>query len=461
MKEDPASSLCPRCKMPLASADVDGLCARCLGSLNFDAFTTSHGTGNHPVSPPSSVEELAPFFPQFEIHSCLGQGGMGVVYKVRQKSLNRWVALKLLSPERAADPAFAQRFASEARTLAVLSHPHIVGIYDFGEAGGMFYLLMEYVEGGNLRQVLKSKRLTPAEALAIVIPVCDALQCAHELGIVHRDIKPENILIHRSGTVKIADFGIARMMDQESTAGETSGPVRSGTPAYTMATGTPDYAAPEQLASSLIDRRADIYSLGVVLYEMLTGERPGTGIVTAPSRRAKVDVQIDEIVLKSLAKEPERRFDSVVELRSRIQRAQSALARKRRWPRPALRWLSSTMIILAAALWLTARVGWPEGLSGMLRNFSNPSSVPPMDPDEGKSLSRRWEENFMALMEARKQAHMQTPKGGSVPEHLAVEVARLEARDQELRELILGPANPSNGNFPGMFKSPPQSPDDP
>ena len=291
--------------------------------------------------------------------------------------------------------------------------------------------------------------------------MCDALQCAHELGIVHRDIKPENILIHRSGTVKIADFGIARMMDQESTAGETSGPVRSGTPAYTMATGTPDYAAPEQLASSLIDRRADIYSLGVVLYEMLTGERPGTGIVTAPSRRAKVDVQIDEIVLKSLAKEPERRFDSVVELRSRIQRAQSALARKRRWPRPALRWLSSTMIILAAALWLTARVGWPEGLSGMLRNFSNPSSVPPMDPDEGKSLSRRWEENFMALMEARKQAHMQTPKGGSVPEHLAVEVARLEARDQELRELILGPANPSNGNFPGMFKSPPQSPDDP
>ncbi len=458
MKEAPAISLCPRCEMPLASADVDGLCARCLGSLNFDAFTTDHGTGNHQVSPPSSVEELAPFFPQFEIHSCLGQGGMGVVYKARQKSLDRWVALKLLSPERAADPAFAQRFVSEARTLAALSHPHIVGIHDFGEAGGMFYLLMEYVEGENLRQVLKSKRLTPAEALAIVAPVCDALQCAHELGIVHRDIKPENLLIHRSGTVKIADFGIARMMDQESIAGETSGLLRSGTQAFTMATGTPDYAAPEQLAMALIDRRADIYSLGVVLYEMLTGERPGTNSVTSPSRRAKVDPQIDEIVLKALAKEPERRFDSVVEFRSRIQRAQSALARKHRWPRPAFLWISATLVI--AALSLIAWAGW-EGLSGKHRNISTPSSVPFTDPDKGKSLAQRWEGNFNALMEARKQALMQTPNGGSVPEHLAAEVARLEARDQMLRELILSTDTPPNQIFPEMFESPPQTSDDP
>lgn len=459
MKEASASSVCPRCEMPLASADVDGLCARCLGSLNFDTLIADYNTANHPVSPPSSVEELAPFFPQFEIHSCLGQGGMGVVYKARQKSLNRWVALKLLSPERAADPAFAQRFVSEARTLAALSHPHIVGIHDFGEAGGMFYLLMEYVEGENLRQVLKSKRLTPAEALAIVIPVCDALQCAHELGIVHRDIKPENLLIHHSGTVKIADFGIARMMDQESIAGETSGALRSGTQAFTMATGTPDYAAPEQLAMALIDRRADIYSLGVVLYEMLTGERPGTGTVTAPSRRAKVDPQIDEIILKALAKEPERRFNSIVEFRSRIQRAQSALARKRRWPRPAILWISATAVI-AALLW-TAWVVWPEVLSGKHQNVSATPSVPPIDPDEGKPLSRRWEENFNALMEARKQALMQTPKDGSVPDRLAAEVSRLEARDQELRELILDTANPPNKNFPKMSESPPQTSDDP
>lgn len=442
MKNDSANSVCPRCEIPLASGDVDGLCARCLGALNFDAFTTDDGTGNDPASPPSSVEELAPFFPQFEIHSCLGQGGMGVVYKARQKSLNRWVALKLLSPERAADPAFALRFASEAQTLAALSHPHIVGIYDFGEAGGMFYLLMEYVEGENLRQVLKAKRLTPAEALAIIAPVCDALQCAHELGIVHRDIKPENLLIHRSGTVKIADFGIARIMDQESPPEETSGKPRPVTTAHTIAIGTPDYAAPEQLASVPIDHRADIYSLGVVLYEMLTGERPGTDTVLPPSRRIKVPPAIDEMVLKALAKEPERRFKSAGEFHSRIQQAQSALARPRRLPRPAILWFSATAIVAAVLWWLPAREGWKKSLSDLFQTSSNPSSVPPIDPDAGKPLPRRWEENFMALMEARKQALMQTPKDGSVPEHLAAEVARLEARDQELRQLILDTANP-------------------
>ncbi len=115
---------------------------------------------------------------------------MGVVYKARQKSLNRLVALKLLAPERAGDPAFALRFEKEAQTLAALSHPNIVAIHDFGEAGGFYYLLMEYVDGVNLRQLLATRRLAPKEALAIVPPVCEALQCAHDRGIVHRDIKP-------------------------------------------------------------------------------------------------------------------------------------------------------------------------------------------------------------------------------------------------------------------------------
>jgi hypothetical protein len=151
---------------------------------------------------------------------------------------------------------------------------------------------------------------------------------------------------------------------------------------------------------------------------------------------------IDEIVLKALAKEPERRFKSAGEFHSRIQQAQSALARPRRLPRPAILWFSATAIVAAVLWWLPAREGWQKSLSDLFQTFSNPSSVPPIDPDEGKPLPRRWEENFMALMEARKQALMQTPKGGSEPEHLAAEVARLEARDQELRQLILGTANP-------------------
>jgi hypothetical protein len=167
MSGSPAISSCPRCGALLATGTVDGLCARCLGALNFDASTTEDGTGALPASPPPTADELAPFFPQFEVHSCLGRGGMGAVYKARQESLDRWAALTLLAPERAADPAFAQRFASEARVLAALSHPHIVAIHDFGAAGGHFYLLMEYVDGESLRQLLKTKRLTPAEALAL------------------------------------------------------------------------------------------------------------------------------------------------------------------------------------------------------------------------------------------------------------------------------------------------------
>jgi serine/threonine protein kinase len=156
--------------------------------------------------------ELAPFFPQLEILECLGRGGMGVVYKARQKSLNRFVALKLLAPERVRDTQFAERFTREAQALAALSHPNIVTIYDFGQAGGFYFLLMEFVDGLNLRQLLRMRKFTPEEALAIVPPLCDALQLAHNRGIVHRDIKPENLLLNKDGRVKVADFGIAKML---------------------------------------------------------------------------------------------------------------------------------------------------------------------------------------------------------------------------------------------------------
>ncbi|MBL9178346.1 MAG: serine/threonine protein kinase [Verrucomicrobiaceae bacterium] len=304
--------------------------------------------------PPLTPEELAPHFPQLEILECLGRGGMGVVYKARQKSLNRLVALKLLAPERADDPQFAARFEKEAQALAALNHPHIVGVHDFGiveaasrrlsqtqeaspplvpsSSGGdaasttgaaastrLYYLLMEFVDGVNLRQLLQTKRLTPKEALSIVPPVCDALQCAHDHGIVHRDIKPENLLIDKSGVVKIADFGIAKIVERDfhlvpAESEETSWKTRS-----TFPLGTPDYAAPEQSNGSA-DHRADIYSLGVVLYEMLTGERPKENL-TPPSKRVQVDIRIDEIVLRALEKTPELRFATAAEFRTQVEAA--------------------------------------------------------------------------------------------------------------------------------------------
>src|SRR5436853_1696811 len=137
---------------------------------------------------------------------------MGVVYKARQKTLNRLVALKLLAPERVGDAKFAERFTREAQALAALNHPNIVTVYDFGQAGGFYFLLMEFVDGLNLRQLLEARKLAPGEALAIVPPICEALQYAHEHGIVHRDIKPENLLLAKDGRMKIADFGIARIL---------------------------------------------------------------------------------------------------------------------------------------------------------------------------------------------------------------------------------------------------------
>jgi serine/threonine protein kinase/cytochrome c-type biogenesis protein CcmH/NrfG len=266
-------------------------------------------------------EELAPHFPQLEILQLLGRGGMGVVYQARQKSLNRLVALKLLAPERAHDAQFAARFTREAQALAALNHPHIVGVYDFGQAGGFYYLLMEFVDGVNLRQLLQTRRLSPREALAIVPPICDALQCAHDHGIVHRDIKPENLLIHRLGAVKIADFGIAKIVqDPDPASPGVSPPGAEGTlPSESLAAGTPDYAAPEQRAvNAEVDHRADLYSLGVVLYEMLTGERPAEKI-EPPSKRVQVDVRIDEVVLRALSERPERRYQTAAEFRTRVE----------------------------------------------------------------------------------------------------------------------------------------------
>lgn len=299
-----------------------------------------------PSLPPLTPEELAPHFPQLEILECLGRGGMGVVYKARQKSLNRLVALKLLAPERADDPQFAARFEKEAQALAALNHPHIVTIYDHGQTGGFYFLLMEFVDGVNLRQLLQTKRLTPKEALSIVPPVCDALQCAHEHGIVHRDIKPENLLIDKAGTVKIADFGIAKIVHSSHlTPRDEQG--ASSHDAATMPFGTPDYAAPEQ-ANGHADHRADIYSLGVVLYEMLTGERPKENI-TPPSKHVQVDVRIDEIVLRALEKTPELRFATAAEFRTQVEDVANAASLERPMP-PAS---------LPRAFWIALIVAFP------------------------------------------------------------------------------------------------------
>ena len=198
--------LCPQCGSEIPAGSPAGLCPKCLVLAGLESQPPAAEPQPTQASPmagsagfaPSSVDELAGRFPQLEILELLGKGGMGAVYKARQKGLDRLVAVKILPPEIGSDPAFAERFSREARALARLSHSNIVAVYDFGRTGdGLFYFVMEYVDGVNLRQAIQSGGMSPKEALAIVPQICDALQFAHDEGIVHRDIKPENILLDK------------------------------------------------------------------------------------------------------------------------------------------------------------------------------------------------------------------------------------------------------------------------
>jgi len=299
MTDHAAPPTCPDCGAALPGNSPQNLCPSCLMRQALASRTIVDGNAGAASPPPPSPEEIADKFPQFEITECLGRGGMGVVYKALQKSLNRTVAIKILAPERVGNEKFAERFTREARTLARLNHPNIVTVFDHGETDGLFYIVMEFVDGVNLRDLLRDGRLAPKQALSIVPPVCEALQYAHDKGVVHRDIKPENLLLDREGRIKIADFGIAAMIGASS---ETSG--------------TPPYMAPEQAdAARDVDHRADIYALGVVLYEMLTGERPRIPM-PRPSGNAATNDGIDAMVRRAMSPDPEERFQTAEELRT-------------------------------------------------------------------------------------------------------------------------------------------------
>ncbi len=300
---------CPECQNPLPADAPAGLCPRCLMKRGLGSDTSGTTAGYTPFAAPS-VAELAVLFPQLEIIALLGQGGMGAVYKARQPGLDRLVALKIMPP--AADASFAERFTREARTLAKLNHPGIVTIFDFGQAGNFYYFVMEFVEGVNLRQAQQAHKLTPAEALAIVPKICEALQVAHDAGVVHRDIKPENILLDAKGRVKIADFGLAKLLHR--------GPEQSHLTGTNQAMGTLHYMAPEQWEKPLtVDHRADIYSLGVVFYELLTGELP-LGRFAPPSKIVQIDVRLDDVVLRTLEKEPNLRYQKASAVKQAVEK---------------------------------------------------------------------------------------------------------------------------------------------
>ena len=307
MSINAATNQCPKCGAPVPSDAPQALCPKCvLAEAAHDPQAAPTATGEIPT-----IERIAAAFPQLEIIELIGRGGMGFVFKARQPRLDRFVALKLLPDKLARDPHFAERFNREGRFLAKLNHPNIVSVFDFGQTGGFYFLMMEFVDGVNLRQAMQAGKFSPTEALSIVPNICEALHYAHEQGVLHRDIKPENILLDAKGRVKIADFGIAKLVGEDKPSFTLTG---TGT-----ALGTPHYMAPEQLEKSAdIDHRADIYSLGVVFYEMLTGELP-IGRFKAPSQRTPLDTRIDEIVLRALERERELRQKNAREFKTQIE----------------------------------------------------------------------------------------------------------------------------------------------
>lgn len=343
------SSQCPRCGAEVAATTTEGLCPKCLMAVAMGSG--EDGATGEDLPPtmqskqryvPPSADSLARSFPQLEILETLGYGGMGAVYKVRQTKLDRIVALKIIRPDTADDLMFTVRFDREAKTLARLNHPNIVSVYDFGDveyiddsgepAGVLYYFLMEFVDGVNLRRLIQSGETKPEQAMSIVMQICDALQYAHDQGVVHRDIKPENILLDSVGRLKIADFGLAKLGSEKDEQHLT------GT---MQVLGTVQYMAPEQMTQSkAVDHRADIYSMGVVLYEMLTGEIP-VGAFEPPSQRAAVDGRLDEVVMKALASDPNRRFQNARDVGSRISTISShgetggPPAKPDHWPGPS------------------------------------------------------------------------------------------------------------------------------
>src|SRR5438477_6158457 len=263
------------------------------------------------------------FSNRYEIQRELAQGGMAEVYLAHDQLLNRPVAMKALFPEYAREPSFVERFRREAQAAANLNHPNIVAIYDWGQEDGTYFIVMEYVEGRVLRDLIRSEApLDPNQAAEITAEIASALAFAHRNGVVHRDVKPGNVLLTQSGTVKVTDFGIAR-------AGTSDGLTQTGS-----VMGTATYFSPEQAQGLPVDGRSDVYALGVVLYEMVTGVAPFTAEspvsvaykhvredpVPPSERNPDVPPDLERIILTALAKSPENRYQTADDMRADILR---------------------------------------------------------------------------------------------------------------------------------------------
>ena len=310
--------ICKKCGTAILTDEPEGLCAACV-------LETSLGMLRHGANE-AGVAEMPEQLGDYQLLEEIGRGGQGVVYRARQKSLNRIVALKVIGLGRWATKSHVQRFRLEAEAAASLDHPCIVPIHEIGESGGSCYFSMQLVEGRRLNEVAKRQSISNRRAAELIIKLARTVHYAHKRGILHRDIKPGNILIDADGEPHLTDFGLARLVERESTI--------TGT--MVEALGTPSYMAPEQAAgdAAQFTIATDVYGLGAVFYHLLTGRPPfvgGTIYETArlvletepqPPRllNAKVDRDLSTICLKCLEKDPKHRYSSALALAEDLER---------------------------------------------------------------------------------------------------------------------------------------------
>ena len=313
----------------------------------------------------------------YRIDAEIGRGGMGVVYSAHDTRLGRAVAIKMLPPEATADPDRHRRFVQEARAASALNHPHIVTIHEIDDDNGTTFIAMELVDGTRLDTLIAAGALPVAKALEYASQVASALDAAHGSGIVHRDIKPANILITRDGRAKVLDFGLAKLVERDQAKETMTGlDTRPG-----LIMGTAAYMSPEQAEGRPVTARSDIFSLGAVLYEMLSGRRPfaansDLGLITSILRdqppglrsvRPNVPAEVQAIVDRCLAKDPDARYADARALKADLDAAREKLTRPAdsAWRRPAVLIPVALLLIAVAAMvaWQTVQAGVSAGSS--------------------------------------------------------------------------------------------------
>ncbi len=310
----------------------------------------------------------------YRILAKLGEGGMGVVYKARDTHLDRFVAIKVLPPERVADPERKRRFVQEAKAASALNHPNIITIHDIASRQGVDFMVMEYVPGKTLDQLIRRKGLPLGEALKYAAEIADALATAHGAGIVHRDIKPSNVMVTEKGRVKVLDFGLAKLTEPAA-AGEEE-PTRTLKPRTQegMILGTVAYMSPEQAEGKNLDARSDIFSFGALLYEMVTGQRAFqrdtrmstlAAIINEESKplheaAAGIPGELERIITRCLRKDAAKRWQTMADLNVALEELrEESESRKLVSTTAGARTRRTSPLLLGACCWLRWRY-WPD-----------------------------------------------------------------------------------------------------